>query len=522
MDYISNVRLKLFDKVLLGIVVFIFLIYCVCTFWLGSATFVDVLRGYVSMEQFLNGEKFNTLNYQLASEKVSYFVAWWTPGQYILPYGLKSFGMSLQTAQSILICSFLGVSLIGYLRLFRFFSFSPTISLLSILLILTNHLFFWNSLMYFGGSLFELALLPWFLVFLLKIESFSIKTGLIYFVLALVLFFLKATFLIHVGIGLGVLLLGYKAFQKKELVIIVLTGLSILAVCYFSFLQFGETPSSAVDNGMYNSIPNNVWNDLFTPFASIVGIPFAVGTFVQKMLPYYSWIGYIGYGIMTLLSLYSFYLFRKISKVTSKHQRLVLFASLFLTLFIIFFLTNRAISYDFRHFTPLAFVFVPFVLKELRRNDKSGKLLNVLVFVLVVLNLLFYTLKRGSVPGSMKEMDGIYYPNNRFNSLSYMIFNDDKVPTKPTVFLIGTWNLEPIWTGKNVIPVVLKNGEWFLNSGIELDQTRKIDFSKEIAKSEMCTIYGLGQYRDEILKIVDEDEFDIISDAGLNFVLIRR
>lgn len=522
MDYISNVRLKLFDKVLLGIVVFIFLIYCIGTFWLESATFVDVLRGYVSMEQFLNGENFNTLNYQLASEKVSYFVAWWTPGQYILPYGLKSLGMSLQTAQSILICSFLGVSLIGYLRLFRFFGFSPTISLLSILLILTNHLFFWNSLMYFGGSLFELALLPWFLVFLLKIESFSVKTGLIYFALALVLFFLKATFLIHVGIGLGVLLLGYKSFQKKESAIIVLTGLSILAVCYFSFLQFGETPSSAVDNGMYNSIPNNVWNDIFTPFASIVGIPFAVGTFVQKMLPYYSWIGYIGYGIMALLSLYSLYLFRKISKISNKHQRLVLFSVIFLGLFILFYLTNRAISYDFRHFAPLAFVFVPFLLKELRLYIKSVKFYYLLVFGVIALNVLFYTVKRLSVPGSMKEMNGIYYSNDRRNALSYLHFQDNKVPKEPTIFLIGTWNLEPIWSGTNVIPVVYKNGDWLLISGMEIDKAKKIDLAAEITNSEICTIYGLGQYREEILEVADETTFDIVSPSCENFVLIRR
>ena len=275
------------DRILLRSILLLFGIMSLSALIFGNGTFVDVMRGYVSMDQFLDGEAFNTLNYNLASGKVSYFIAWWTPGQYLLPYSLKLLGLPLWFSQGIWIALFTGLSLLGYYRLFQHFGFSKNRSLLSVLIIQTNQLFFWNTILYYGGSLFEIGLLPWFILFLLKIKSpFSWKESIMYVLVALGLFFFKATFLLHAGIGLAVLLLGYKKLNIKNIAWILFSGLVIFAICYFGFLQFGETPSGTTELGNYNSIPNSFWLDFMTPLASLFGVFSNLSVILFKLLPY--------------------------------------------------------------------------------------------------------------------------------------------------------------------------------------------------------------------------------------------
>ncbi len=521
----TSVHLKPFDKLLLGAVIFIFLTFCISSFVLGHATFVDVLRGYVSMEQFFDGGCFNTLNYQLSSEEVSYFVAWWTPGQYILPYALHGLGLSLQAAESILISVFLLISIVGYLRLFRFFNFSPTISLLSILLILTNHLFFWNSLMYFGGSLFEMALLPWFILFLLKIERFSWKTSLAYLVFALILFFLKATFLIHAGIGLGVLLLGYKTMQKKELLMIVLTGISIASICYFSFLQFGETPSSAIDAGNYNSVSNNFINDIFTPFASITGIPFIIGIWFQKLGAYYDWIAYLGYLIFPALALITLWLFREMARRSRNQKKLVVITLTFLVLFVLFYLTNKAISYDFRHFAPLAFIFIPFLLQKIIALRVKQVFIFNTIRLIIGLNLLSFGLIRFAVWSELNFVNQFPYTSPEVEMINMLELNEGKkriIHSDTRVILVNNWNGIIYFLDNKVIPIYNDGESWYLNSGMELENAKKIDLKKELDTKENTVILGNQKFMQSILLNIDTSKYELSTFSRTHFLLYSR
>jgi hypothetical protein len=457
--------------------------------FLGNGTFVDVLRGYVSMDQFQAGEAFNTLNYNLAAEKLSYFIAWWTPGQAFLPYSISMLGIPLWISQGIWITLFTGISLLGYFRLFQFLGFSRNTSLLSVLIIQTNQLFFWNTLLYFGGSLFEIGFFPWLILIILNLKPpYTGAKALKYFAIAIILFFFKATFLIHAGIGLAVLLFDFKKLKTKEIVWIVLTGISILAICYFGFLQFGESPSSAHDFESYDSIPNSFLMDLATPFAGIVGVFSNVAIVLQKLMPWESRANAIAYFVFPILSLSGIWILRIVYFKDENTKRLAQFTILFFTCFLYFYLTNKAISYDMRHFAPLAFVFVPFALIESRRLIKRDWIFKTGINLLLILNISLFIFQRGIFTVGMSESHGLYYSSEEVTELDDILAVGKETQCNSFV-LVDNWSAQVVLKNKSVLPIFKNKGKWFLKSGMEISNPREIDFKKDLATTEDFVLF---------------------------------
>jgi hypothetical protein len=460
------------------------------TVFFGNATFVDVVRGYVSMEQFLDGELFNTLNYNLESGKTSDFVAWWTPGQYILPYAIKLVGAPLWLSQGIWMVIFTGISLLGYYRLFLHFGFSKNRSLLSVLIIQTNQLFFWNTILYYGGSLFEMGLLPWFVLFLLNIKSpLDWKKAAYYVLIALGLFFLKATFLMHAGIGLAVLLFSEKKWFSKEVVWIILTGLLIASICYFGFLRFGETPSSAQDLGDYNQIPNTFWMDLSTPFVSLFGISSNIGIIIHKLFPWMEVAKILAFVFFPILAVLGILLLRNTFQQTVDTRKMTVYTLLFFFCFIYFYLSNRAISYDFRHFGPLAFCFVPFVLALVQKWVKKDWIFTSGMNILLIFNVILFGLERVEFSFSRQEFDGLYHSNQDARAFRNVIKVSKTSPADATYLIKDSWELMYHLRGKNRIPIMLKEDKWVLKSGLEVSKSITFDFAKELSGKRDLIVY---------------------------------
>lgn len=488
------------NKVLLGGIVFLFCVMCFGALFLGNGTFVDVLRGYVSMEQFQAGESFNTLNFTLAAEKLSYFIAWWTPGQAILPYAIHLIGIPLWISQGIWIVIFTGISLLGYYRLFQFFGFSRNASFISLLIIQTNQLFFWNTLLYFGGSLFEIGFLPWFILAVLSIRApFTAKSALFYFIIAIGLFFFKATFLMHAGIGLAVLLFDYKKRNAKEISWIIVTGLAILTACYFGFLQFGETPSSAHDYGSYDSIPNNFWMDLVTPFASLFGVFTNIGSVLQKFFAIDGKINSIAFVVFPLLAFAGLWLLKRMYSLNEKTRKLVVYTVLFFCCFLYFYFTDRAISYDMRHFAPLAFVFVPFALFEVRGLIKSEWIFHTGINLLLLLNISLFVFQRSLFNLEMEQKNGMFFTSREASEMDNIVKAGEKTDCN-TFLIVDNWAAQLPLKDKKVIPVFFENEKWYLKSGLEISQPREMDFETDLSDLDEFVLFLPGGK----MELVDE------------------
>ncbi len=489
----SNKAYYLSDKFLLWSILLLFGVMSLSALIFGNGTFVDVMRGYVSMDQFLDGEAFNTLNYNLASGKVSYFIAWWTPGQYLLPYSLKLLGLPLWFSQGIWIVLFTGLSLLGYYRLFQHFGFSKNRSLLSVLIIQTNQLFFWNTILYYGGSLFEIGILPWFILFLLKIKSpFSWKESLMYILVALGLFFFKATFLLHAGIGLAVLLLGYKKLNIKNIAWIFFSGLVVLAICYFGFLQFGETPSGTKDLAGYNNIPNSYVLDFMTPLTSLFGIFSNLSVILFKLLPYGKTYFYVVLAVFPILTFLGIWLLIRVYSLNENARKLVQFTLLFFICFWYFFFTDKAISYDFRHFGPLAFCFVPFGLDEIQKMVKREWVFTAGINILLIFNLILFGLERVGFSYSMQNLDGLYVSDSDFRAYGNMKRVRDLSPKDATYVIKDSWGLMYHLKGKNRIPIMHLEGKWVVKSGIEIANPKSFNFPQELKDIQNLVVFIPG------------------------------
>lgn len=499
------------DRILLRIIGVIFVGMILGSLALGNGTFVDVIRGYVSFEQYFSGEAFNTLNYDVAEGKIRYFIAWWTPAQYLLPYSFSWIGVPLWFAQGIWIFVFTGLSLFGYFRLFQNFGFSRNRSLLSVLLIQTNQLFFWNTLLYFGGSLFELGLLPWFLLFVFRRRSpFLAQSALIYTIVALALFFFKATFLIHAGLGLAVILLTNQRREKREIGWVLTTGLLIFCLCYFSFLRFGETPSSTHDYSSYNAIPNTFWMDWTTPFSSVFGVFSNVGTIAQKLFVFDDAIRYVGLFIFPSLAILGAWLFFRLFFWGEKERKLVVFSLLFFTCFLYFYVVDLAISYDYRHFAPLAFVFVPFCLSEIEKRIKVQRLFRLGINLLVLLNLSLFVLERCFFQIEMREHDGLFYTTSEYNELEAIDSASKLVQPDARILVVDNWSAMQVLKNKNVLPVFYSDGKWCVKSGIEVSRPKEIRFVPEF-KNDTEILVFTPTSSNGILEKIDDFQFETLN-----------
>jgi hypothetical protein len=441
----------------------------------GSTTFADSLRGYEVMEQYSSGGSWNHLQYpSVDTPYYDYYVAWWSPGQWVLPYFLKFIFhiSSVQLIQFLMISSCLIAAIYGYFLLFKRLGFSITINLLSLICITTNQLFYWHSLMYYGGDLFLLALSPYFLIVLLqqKFHQSLRSTLLIFLVMSLGLFF-KNTYLFYM-LSTGIFLLFSSdkstiSIGIKRYLLLGFGVLTLLAVFYFVHVSKGQTPGTAIDHEGYNDVPNNWIGDLTYSLGSPVGIFSRISFVIQKGLSSIGGIGNILQIFPFLLTL--FFLIDYQAEGRKGYRHLMLYFCLpFLLIFVPLYLSDRSISYEMRHFAPIAFVFTPGLIEWLFQRLKST-----LVYVIILLISLFDI--------------GLYVQSFRTIERSHVMWKDLKVERKDATLLkaIDQWDsstknglliLEDYWMpsiaarNNDKYVLTMRKGNLTLVSGMELSQ----------------------------------------------------
>lgn len=463
------------------IVVLLLLMLLIMPFYIGIYTFADAIRGFEIMQEYKAGAAFNTLNYPgINSPLVSYQVAWWAPAQWLIPFFIQMISgiTDLQLLQQISVAFSLIFAIAGFYKIFQRLNIDPFVRNISLLLILTSPLFYWQSLMYFGGDLFTLAFFPWFVLFLISRNSKTKLTDAVLFLLlGIIGLYIKTSFLLLIASG------GLFLFFREQQTLkdqfrsnwhFILSAIGVLVYAKL-FLLTGETPGSAYDYEGWFGVPNTLSGDLLYSPGSPVGILTTLSMFLQKTEAQ-SMSGIViilSKGVLVLLSLKV--VFSTIWKDQKYGKLLLLFALPYLLFFIYFYLTDKAVSYEMRHFAPIAFLFFPAILN--RFVYYFGKMsLIILAILLVTFNGLGYyenvkTLKtlpvRAGIKVSQEEAE-----------LADLLIDWDNNHSK-SLFLMEEYWAPSFYIRKND-KIILKGRKNTIVSGIELDHTDNLDKIRNI------------------------------------------
>lgn len=474
-------------KSALILVLAIFVAYVIYIVLHGVGQFADTLRGYEIINQMNVGGECNTLSYPSVQKPIySYFVTWWSPAQWVLPYLLIKIGASIQVAQGILIVVFTAIGLWSSYRLFQHLEFSKVISIVSVLLIASNAFVGHQFIQYTGGDLFAFGLLPLFILIVLKSKDKSWFLFGLTFIVSIVLgSFFKNTFLLYAAALTGALILS----EIRNVLKFTIPSIVGAAIVYFGFLQFGETPGSSVDIVGYGSVTNSFFNDVFIPIGSLLGSVFNGDGIIKVIGEGYS------LGLYVLLSLITaMILFFSWKKTLSQNGRVILiFTVVFTLLMMILFLRDSAVSYNSRHFAPVTFLLIPFILKLVEYKLKKWMQLS-LILGLVLFGLLITGLRMNSYTANYSDYNGYHVTQNERDIIEG-INRWSKNHPDGLVILRDRWHLMPLISAKNKISIKGVSDSSYVVSGMELNYADHFDiqiihdFSPELLmlnKGEIC------------------------------------
>ncbi len=425
--------------------------YLIVLFFSGSVTMADAHRGFEAMHQFNNEGAWNVLNYPSVESPVSSsYISWWAPGQWMIPSLLIALGIhSIQNIQFLLIGISVLLSIYGYYRLFNQLKFAKTVNALSILCIVSNYTFYWQTLMYHGGELFLTALLPYFVLILLQLSTFSIiKRVLVFGGIAILGLFLKNTFFILLICG-GIFILFYRngtTFKERLRYAwpIALTFSVIAIPFYMSHLSVNETPSSAIDLEGYFNIPNTFIGDIVYSFGSPIGIftrynflSHQINGMLFNHLRFYNVLQLLPFAVMLLFYARSYRL-----RSEKYHALLIYFCLPFFTAFTIFYLQDKAVSYEMRHFAAVGFLFFPGII-QWAKESKYFKIVGMTILLLCLMDL------------------GIYSQQVTNINEKHLFWNDLKVPIEDGKILSAIEQ----WDAKHHNGLILIEDYWQLSIG---------------------------------------------------------
>lgn len=229
----------------------IVLAYTISTAIVGPSMYADQGTGFLVLEAMKRGGPFNTMpipDPADISRDLDFFVAWWSPGQYLVPGLFAALGFDLGQAIviTVALCSALG--LVGLHFLYRSWGF-PHLSIAITLLILAGTRLFSHQFVYYGGGeIILFALTPWFLLLLFRMRDFSPGEALCLFVAIAVLVVAKLSGLVLAVASVAALqFVDWRSDRPGKVRRLVTAGVmfAVLGIAFrILWLSRGETPTT--------------------------------------------------------------------------------------------------------------------------------------------------------------------------------------------------------------------------------------------------------------------------------------
>lgn len=356
-------------KVILGITLGITLILGILIFIVPPCPFPDPSWGFQVMRATEHGHAFNTLSSpdptNIAVDK-TVFLSWWSPGQYLLPYFLKTvlwLNTGRATALTIILCSILG--LVGYFKLFKRLGFTPNIAAISVAFIACQNYFIQPYIFYTGGETLIFAFAGWFLYGCFCIDKISWKALVFVFFAGLIGFFSKSSALWVYVAGLACIWIKTSVDSKKILIwikngaLLAVPFITALGIIYFFYLSLGENPSGSEGGLIFK--PETFTFPLASPFVAGLSLDelfngfifhddAAIFTYSQATLIL------IALALASIALLVCIYRFVPNKNYALAIGVLYIVAALF---FIDLYLKQASVSYEGRHYRIIGILAIP-------------------------------------------------------------------------------------------------------------------------------------------------------------------
>jgi len=347
---------------------FIVLAYTVSSAIVGPSMYADQGTGFLVLEAMKRGGPFNMLpmpDPADISRDIDFFVAWWSPGQYLVPGFFLALGFDLGQAITLTVASCSVLGLVGLHFLYRSWGFPPLSIAITLLVLAGTRLFSHQFVYYGGGEIILFALTPWFLLLLFRMRDFSPGEALCIFAAIAVLTVAKLSGLVLAVASVATLqFVDWKSDRPGKVRRLVTAGVmfAVLGIAFeILWLSRGETPTShslaafSPERLLTHAIPSFVAG--FTSILSIGDLMTAT-----LMHPKY------GTGIITTrapfylvlaipVGLLAFFVGRQISR---SHPAYFQFAAALTVIFALImtavFLRGGEVSLEDRHFRQIGLV----------------------------------------------------------------------------------------------------------------------------------------------------------------------
>lgn len=361
-------QLKSLHNSILFVTALLTLVVSILTFIHPPALYPDTAFGFQVLRSMLKGGEFNILprpdHFDISKDQ-HYFLAWWSPGQYLIPYAfIKLFGLNIGRAVAVTVCMASAIGQIGFYRLFKRLGFTPIQAALSIFFIACQQFYVIPYVFYNGGEILIFAFTGWFLLGCTVINKINWQFGLFILLSGLVGFFCKSSFIWLYGAGLIYLWIRLSNRQKigKWLIngiAMAIPAILSLAIIYLSYLSKGETPASETD-GLKFTLEAFAF-----PIAAPLLAGFSIddvtnGLIIHADVPIFNpqWTTVV----LLLMAVGSIALFIAILKKVPNKNYGLLNAVIYAVSFLFFcsqFLIQADISYEARHLRILGIIVIP-------------------------------------------------------------------------------------------------------------------------------------------------------------------
>ncbi|PWK77671.1 hypothetical protein LX99_02551 [Mucilaginibacter oryzae] len=334
-----------------------------------AAAYPDPSWGFQVMRSMELGHGFN-INFKPdqndINKNISDFLAWWSPGQYLVPYFFKTvLGINTGQAAAIVTTLFSLSGIWGFFFFFKKAGFSPLIAALGVLFIVIQQAFFTPYIFYNGGELLLFGYIGWFLYGCLALKQPDWKLALFLFIAGILGFICKSSFLwmfaagcCFIWIRLSYGTAGIINWVKNGLWIGIPAIMALFVIIHF-YLSKGGNPSSAGEGIKL------LWETFAFPLASPILTAFSVDDLSSGLLfhddaPMFNYFWSVV--IVLICAILSILLIRLIVKrVPNKNYvlLLVIFYAVSVLFFGQSFLRQASISYEARHFRVIGLIIAP-------------------------------------------------------------------------------------------------------------------------------------------------------------------
>lgn len=263
----------------------------VLSFFYPPAIFSDPAWGFLIWKSMQAGAGFNSLTVPDIHDitgNMSRFVAWWSPGQYMVPGVFRKMGFNLGQSLTITISIFSILTIVGYYKVFLALGFSKLTTALSCAVIATTALFTMQFTTYSGGTILLYGVTPWIMLASLRfieIKPFHIPIFVLLFLFGA--FFKHSFALSAVAILFSFFLYQYLKNMEFNFRKLFIYGVKILipffifyAILYFGYTSLDLTPTDVASSKFLE--PVVPLRALVYGFVGPIYSFFAVGTFLSN------------------------------------------------------------------------------------------------------------------------------------------------------------------------------------------------------------------------------------------------